>query len=356
MKFLFYFVHPAKYYFFRQVINRLLAQGHSVKVLIISKDVLEPLVSGEKWEYVNIFPKGRRSSSSHRLHILWSTAINFFKTLWRLHKVIGHREYDLVVTDDLASLTCAYRSIPCIVFTDNELSTVPELRLILHVASRILLPESVVLDAYSRKHIRFKGYKESAYLHPDVFSAQPAVLEKYGLEEGTFFVIRSVAMTASHDRGVRGLCDNRLRVLVRLLAPYGRVLISSERDLAQDLKQYELRVPPHEILDLLYYARLFVGDSGTMSSEAALLGTPSLMFHDFVGRLGVMTEKEIKYRIMFGFNQHQFDQLQDKLTELLMLPNLKTQWREKVALMFDEHGDLNEFLYKTFTHGWSRSS
>ena len=58
--YLFFIVHPAKFYLFKETINRLLKNGCKVDVLIISKDVLENLVKEEGWDYRNLFPKGRK--------------------------------------------------------------------------------------------------------------------------------------------------------------------------------------------------------------------------------------------------------------------------------------------------------
>ena len=73
-RYLFYFVHPSKYYLFRNSINKLKESGCQVDIAIISKDVLEDLIIKEGWEYFNLFPEGRRSNSSGRLSILFSSA------------------------------------------------------------------------------------------------------------------------------------------------------------------------------------------------------------------------------------------------------------------------------------------
>lgn len=348
MRFLFFFVHPAKYHFFRPVINRLLQDGHKVKVVIVSKDVLELLVQKEKWDYVNLFPNGRRSRTTGGLSIVLSTVMNVFRTLWRLNSLMAKERYDLVVTDDLATCVAKVRGIPSVAFTDNELTTVPEYRLILMFADRILAPRAVDLGPYNRKKDTFNGYKESTYLHPNHFLPDNRILTELGVQSESYFLIRSVSMTASHDIGLTGLNDDRLRELIRLLAPHGRVFISSERPLSSDLQGYTLPTTPESILSVVFYARIFIGDSGTMSSEAALLGIPSLMFHAFVGRLGVMREKEEKYGLMFGFNEQQFPQMVEKLKELLATVNIKDIWQQKRLAMFAVQDDVNELLHRYF--------
>jgi len=52
---------------------------------------------------------------------------------------------------------------------------------------------------------------------------------------------------------------------------------------------------------LLYYATMFIGDSQTMTSEAAMLGTPSLKLNSFAGKLSVPNELEQKYQLCYSF-------------------------------------------------------
>ena len=63
---LFFFVHPSKYYLFRNTINSLKKIGYQVDIAIIKKDVLEYLVIQEGWDYVISFPKeGKVQKKAH---------------------------------------------------------------------------------------------------------------------------------------------------------------------------------------------------------------------------------------------------------------------------------------------------
>ncbi|MFB6130628.1 MAG: DUF354 domain-containing protein, partial [Salinigranum sp.] len=54
---------------------------------------------------------------------------------------------------------------------------------------------------------------------------------------------------------------------------------------------------------LLYYADLFVGDSGTMSSEAAILGTPAVRANSMVAddTESIFRELEHEYGLLYSF-------------------------------------------------------
>ncbi len=347
MRILFFFVHPAKYHLFKHTINRLLKEGYSVEIAIISKDVLEDLIRQEGWKYTNIFPEGRRIKN---IPILISTSINFIKTLWRLWVYTNNKKFDLFVTDDCLTIIGKIKKIPSLMFTDNELSTIPESSLLLHTSTKILAPACVLLGKYEEKKIPFNGYKELTYLHPNYYKPNPAILKKIKAENSRYFVLRVVSMTASHDRGIKGITDSYLEQLVDLLKPYGKIFISSERKLPEHLKKHELKIESKEIFDVISYADLFISDSGTMSSEAAVLGTPSIMFHDFIGRLKVMEEKEKKYGLMFGYRPDQFAEMVKKIKELAENNNLREEWMIKKMKMLDEKEDLNKLMYSIFTN------
>lgn len=344
MRILFFFVHPSKYYLFKHTINYLKAHGHTVDIAIITKDILEDLVKHEGWTYTNIFPEGRRNPN---LPILVATGVNFLKTIVRLQRLTKGKRHDLYITDDSLVVTGKLRNVPTLFFTDNELSTVPESAVLLALTTGILAPSSVNLGRFEKKKIGFNSYKELAYLHPKYFSPNPAIVEAFNPEKQRYFLIRLVAMTASHDRGIHGITDENLQKLIQLLERYGRVFITTERKLPQQFQHYRLRIAPQDIAHALFYADMFIGDSGTMASEAAVLGVPSLMYHDFIGRLHVMKEKEQRYDLMYGFTTREFDKLHAKVDELMRKPHLKKMWQKKRQFMLDEKEDVTEFMLQT---------
>ena len=347
---LFFFVHPSKYYLFRNTINFLKKTGHQVDVAIIKKDVLEWLVKQEGWDYVNIFPEGRQSTKKSAVSIIWKTSLNFWKTLYRLNKLIRKHRYDLFVTDDCLVVNGWFKRIPALFFIDNELTTVPENVILCFFADKIIAPFSVKLGRFERKKIGFKGYKELAYLHPEVFTPRTSIVREFNPDMKRYFVLRLVSMTASHDRRLSGISNKQLSQIIAALSPFGRVYISSEKELPDEFNSYLLNIKPSDIASVLYYADLFIGDSGTMASEAAVLGTPSIMYHDFIGRLGVMMEKELKYGLMFGFRTNEFEPMLSKALEIAVDTNSKQKFTKKKEIMLKEVGDLNVFLQKTITH------
>lgn len=209
----------------------------------------------------------------------------------------------------------------------------------------VLSPSAVELHRKSKHAIFYKGYHELAYLHPNVYKPDPSVLNRLGVNENErYFVMRFVALKGHHDIGQKGLSFEQKLKLVNILNQYGRVIITSERAVDKEFEQYRLPVPPEDMHSVMYYSSLFIGDSQTMTSEAAVLGVPSLRCNTFVGRISYLEEEEHRYALTFGFTPDNFDKLLEKLEELLSNPNLKDEWQEKRKKLLSEKIDVSAFF------------
>lgn len=153
---------------------------------------------------------------------------------------------------------------------------------------------------FGKKHFKYPGYIESWYLHPKRYVPNPKVIDLLGVKpQEKFFILRFVSWQAHHDKGITGLSDDFKIKLVEQLLPFGKVFISSEKKLPSELESYRFKLPPELMHDALYYASLFYGESATMSSECAHLGTPAI-YLDPIGR-GYTDEQGNKYRLIHNF-------------------------------------------------------
>src|SRR4030095_5885822 len=140
------------------------------------------------------------------------------------------------------------------------------------------------------------GYHELAYLHPAYFTPDRSRVESL-MQDRPYFLLRFVELTAHHDTGKRGIGTDLALEIIRRLSAHGSVYISSEKSLDPSLEPYRIRIPPEDMHHALHFAGLFIGDSQTMTAEAAVLGTPSLRFNDFVGRLAYLEELEHTWQL-----------------------------------------------------------
>lgn len=345
MKYLFFFVHPSKFHVFRNTINHLLTDGHQVDILITSKDILEDLVKQEGWQYSNIFPSGRKIKN---LPQTVGLIINFFRTIYRLLKYTRGKKYDLFITDDLLVYIGKWKKTPSIVFCDDDLLVVKQFALILAKADYILSPDITNCGKYTSKKIGFPGYKELAYLHPNHFLPEILEIKTFNPELKPYFILRLVSLLAYHDVGKKGISNDQVIKLITLLESYGRVFISAERELPIDLESYRLSINPEKIANVIYYAQMFIGDSQTMTSEAAVLGTPAFRCNDFVGKISVMEEKEYKYGLSFNYRPCMFDEMVLKIESLLKDQRKKDSFQKKRNKMLQDKIDLSLFMIWLF--------
>jgi predicted glycosyltransferase len=214
-----------------------------------------------------------------------------------------------------------------------------------HPFATELISPDVLKGKQKRKDVvYYPGYHELAYLHPNRFVADESVISDIGLKKGDpFFVLRFNAFKAHHDAGVSGISEDQKVELIHKLSPKGRVLISSEEELPVKFEPYRITIQQSKIHSLMYYATLFIGDSQTMASEAAVLGTPSLRCNSFAGRISYLEEEEHKYGLTFGFKPYEFDQLLKKIDDLLEIPDLKKEWSKRKQRLLDNKIDVTSF-------------
>jgi len=127
------------------------------------------------------------------------------------------------------------------------------------------------------KQVRFNAPPQLVYTHPAQFTPDPEALRAAGVEPAEpYVVLRLSEWTALHDIGHRGMSDEQALTLARALGRHARVLASRPAGLSPVLAPYGHSVPADRNLDLLAFARLYVGEGGSMAAEAACLGTPAV--------------------------------------------------------------------------------
>ncbi len=154
-----------------------------------------------------------------------------------------------------------------------------------HTVSRpfadCILSPAVTRRDLGDAHYTFDGFKECAYLHPDVFERTGDVRDALGVgPDESYVLLRFNALDALHDTDLEGFSPSERRVLIERLADRATVFVSDEGD-EMDLsglpaRPYELH--PALIHDAMAEAALVVSDTGTMVTEAALLGTPAFRY------------------------------------------------------------------------------
>ncbi|MCD4744515.1 MAG: DUF354 domain-containing protein, partial [Desulfobacteraceae bacterium] len=148
----------------------------------------------------------------------------------------------------------------------------------------LLSPESLKGNRKKKNTIFYPGFHELAYLHPNIFKPDANILDGIGLKQDEpFFIMRFNVFKAHHDVGAKGLSIKQKLKLINFLEPYGKIFITTEREIEPELKNFQIKVSPEKIHHLMFFATMFIGDSQTMTSEAAVIGVPAIRSNSFVG-------------------------------------------------------------------------
>lgn len=333
MKILFDINHPHQVHFFKNAIWNLQKRGHEILTTASDKDLSLYLLNVYGFEPIE---------SGKNMHGLVSKACNLPLKDYKLLKIARDFSPDILVST-APYLPHVSRVIkkPHISFSDTENSKLTH-RLTLPFTKVICTPSCFEKDLGS-KQIRYEGYQELSYLHPNHFKPDPGVLDEIGLnKKDKFIILRFVSWGASHDIGDKGFTDTI--DVVESLKQYGKILITSEKKLPKEIEKYKITIPPEKIHDLLYFTELYIGESATMASESAVLGTPAILVS--TSRRGYTNEEENKYGLAYNFSDPKEGQRQalEKAFELLKNENTKEEWGEKRKRMLDEKIDVAKFM------------
>ena len=339
MKIVIYMGHPAHFYNYKNVIPRLKEDGHQVEILIKKKDVLQELLDNAGMPYHNILKEGRKDS---KLGILWGT----LKRAWRLNAFCAKYQPDILTGTSVEnSWIGKLRHIPVININEDDADVVPKYaKLSYPWADEILTPIVCDNGEWNDKSVKYNSYHELAYLHPNNFTPDRAIVEKYFPTDTPYFLIRFAKLKAHHDTGIKGIDTEIAQKLIRLLEPHGRVFISSERALEPQFEPYRIHIKPIDMHHVMAFADLYLGDSQTMAAEAGVLGIPFVRFNDFVGRIGYLRELEEVYQLGFGIKTDQVENLYQTVESLISMPDRKAVFQARRRKMLSGKIDFAAFL------------
>ena len=117
--------------------------------------------------------------------------------------------------------------------------------------------------------------------------------------------------------GINGIDDEALIQIVNFLKDKGKIVLSNERKVPNEVLKYCIFPEKDNIENYIYYAKIFIGDSTTMCSEAAVLGTPSIEYDDWWYRCAQMLEIQEKYEYNYGVKPGNIDLLIKILKKIL---------------------------------------
>jgi uncharacterized protein len=324
--------HPAHVHYFRNAIKIMQEHGHQTIITTRNKDITLQLLKNYSLPYV--FTGKNYNSIIGKMFSIIRNDIQILITALKFKP-------DLFVSFFLpfsAHVGWLLRK-PVIGFTDTEHATL-SIKLTKRFTDAILTP-SCYNKNLGEKQINFNGNMELSYLHHKYFKANKSILEILGVRENErYAILRFVSWNASHDIGHSGLTLEKKIKIVNEISKYVRVFISTEGEVAQELEKFKIVIPPERMHDALAFSSLFIGESGTMASESAVLGIPTIYVNSLplMGYLG----EEKRKGLLFHFNY--FEGVLKKAIELLENTNLKQEFQVLRHQFLSEKNDVTGFM------------
>lgn len=310
--------HPAHVHMFHYVAEEMQKRGHEVMFVCRDKEFEVRLLTNFGFRFVNLGKKHKGLIGKvwdmirFDARILW-TALRFRPDVLISHGALTASQVAWLIRK------------PHITFEDTF--NMEQVNIYAPMA-RVIFTAMYDNPLVGRPNVlRYSGYKELLFLHPNRFTPDvEGIRKELGvMTEEKFSIVRFVAWNATHDRGHRGISiENKVKA-IQTFAKYGRVLISSEGALPPEIEallsdeairregevlQYPVQrfsLAPERMHHAEAAASLVWGESSTMVAEAAVLGTPGV-FLDNTGRLFTKDIEE-HYGLCYNLTESPEDQV-----------------------------------------------
>ena len=341
MKVVFELNHPAHFHLFKNTAFSLEKNGHEIAFVVKEKDVLLNLIRKCSIEAVVYSRTSHEKKKGFIGNLLWliESDIKFFNFCRKFKP-------DIMLGSNFSFTHIGkLMGIPTLLWAEDDAKEVIlGAKISYPFATTLFAPVSCNNYKWENKSIKYPGYHELAYLHPNHFNPEIRFIEKYIDTTKPYYLLRFSKLTAHHDSGKSGITSDLAQKLINILNPHGTVYITSEGELESQFETYRLSIDPQNIHHAMYFANIYIGDSQTMAAEAAVLGTPSFRFNDFVGKLGYLNELENKYNLTYGIKTNHPQVLVEKISRLLENDKLKKEWITRRENMLVEKIDVAEFM------------
>ena len=337
--YLFSLGHPAHFHLFKHTMRALSKKGNRIVVVVRPKDVLEQLCVNEGLPYVRV---GEPSAGKGTV----AKALEVVRRVRAIAKIVRREKPCMLIGSDgvMAYLGTWFR-IPSFEFFDDDYGIIKLYAwAFFPFYTDLVCPNITDPGRWKKKKTGYEGYQKLAYLHPNCFTPDKAVVRKYFPADQPYFLFRFAQLNAHHDGGKGGISVEVARRLIEMLLPHGGVYITSERPLEPQFEKYRLHINPSDMHHILAFAQLYIGDSQSMAVEAAMLGTPSLRINDFAGKISVLEELEHRYGLTFAFSPSEPQRVYDKLEVLLSMDDLRGEFQRRRQKMLSEKIDVAAFF------------
>ncbi len=326
--------HPAHVHYFRNFIKLMQEKGNEIFVTARNRSIIHYLL---KYYNIPFYDRGKGSND-----VLGKLFYMLVADMRLLRKALKFKP-DLFISfaSPYAAQVSRVRRTPHIAIDDTEHATLGHI--FYKPFSSVFLNPSCFKRDFGSKQIRFNSFTELFYLHTNYYKPDEQIYSLLNIEKDQKYVLlRFVSWHANHDIGHSGLNHETKNQLIELLLDKGfKVFISSESDkIEPEFEPFVINVPPERIHDILNFCSLFISESGTMASEAAVLGTPVV----YVNSLPLMGYLEEEQRCGLLFHFPSSENVTDKVKEILSIPDPTQLYKTRSKKMLEGKIDITAFL------------
>ncbi len=337
MKVLIDICHPAHVHFFKNIIALLQKNDHDVLITSRDKDVTIDLLNKINIHHICISKAPKKA-----------TLLNFFKELvireFHLLKLVLKYKPDVMtgIGGTFISHIGFISRVKRIAFYDTENAKLQNL------ITYPFLSQLVVPNCYSswtpKNTERYSGYHELSYLHGNYFTPRKELAVQNGLNPmKNNYLLRIVSWQANHDINERGWTNEFLARIISLLSSNGNIIISTERELPQEFKQFKYSGSSEMLHHVLAFCNLIIGESATLSSEAVVLGVPSIYVANT--SRGYVDEQQNLYKMAKVIGDFNIASIEENIIKYINIDSKCITSRH--SHMLNNTVDVCEYAYQT---------
>jgi uncharacterized protein len=324
--------HPGHVHYFRNFIKRMKEYEHEFLVIARDKEVTFKLL-----EYYKIPFKSRGKGGKGFFWKLIYILVADFRIFYFARKF--KPDLFLSFSSTYAGHAAFLINKPHILFDDTEHAKFEHI--MYKPFAKAIINPSCFYKKMGRKQFFFNGFMELCYLHPNLFFANPDVLELLNISKNEkYIIIRFVSWQAGHDFGYHGLNYNSKLKIVSELSRYSKVFISSESQLPKDLEKFRMIIPSNKLHDAIYYSSLYLGEGGTTASEAAIMGIPAIYVNS-LPLMGYLKEEQDRGLL---FHMDDTAEIILRAKEIILNPDSKAHFIEKRKELLKDKINVTDFM------------
>ncbi len=303
MNILFDINHPVDVNFFKNSIVSLDENGHNVFITFRNRGKLESILRYELKGY-NIVKIGEHAKG------FVSKVITQLNRDRKIISYIRKNSIDLVVCfGSTAAISAWWCRKPYLAFDDDFEYKIP----FFHAnwfSTKHIYPDTIAYE--NSKTVKYKGFKELAYLHPNYLKTDKSILSNYNLKENKYVFVREIDSVSLNYQDENRILEN----IIEHIQKRGlKILLSLEnknkKAYFKDKDCIVLEEPVTDIYSLMYHALFAISSGDTVARETALMGVPTIYTG---GRSMAVNEQLVAEGLFFEITD--LEKLRNKIDEI----------------------------------------